>query len=707
MRRSGFVALVVFMAAIAGAGQTPEQTAQTPTFQSQVTYVQVDAIVTDEEGRFVRDLTKEDFEILEDGQPQQIDAFSLVDIPVEAPAAVASAMPVVEPDVRSNAAAFEGRVYVLVLDAGHTEFAHTPQLKAVAREFVERHLGPRDLMAVVHSSGKQEAGQDFTDSKRLLLASIDRFEGQKLRSAALVKDEASAAVVRSPAGERLELFQDFDYDAERISEAVRMLRSLKEVADWFSGVRGRRKAIILLGEGIDYDVENVFGSSPVPGAATVPPKPGASAIFEEARRAIAAVTRANVSVYALDPAGLTPMAGGDIERFSEIVRGPDGSPATRDAAALNRDSMQNERRLARNNLRYITENTGGFALVNSSEFSPAFDRIVNENSSYYVLAYYPNAGQRENRFHSIQVRVKRPGASVRARRGYETWNGSDDKPARSPAAEGLSPELLDVLRSPIPVSGLTLRLFAAPFKTSKSNASVLLGMELSGRDLRLGENETVELSYAAIDNAPKVRASRTFNLKLNLQPETRARAERTGIRLLRRVELPPGRYQVRVAAREGVDGLAGSVVADLEVPDFTNEPLTMSGVVLTSPSGSLQPTLMPDDRLKGVLPAPPIGQRRFPQSDEIALFVEIYDNGTPLHVVDLTTTIAHRTGTVVFETRGERSSQELASDRTYRYSTALPLEGVPPGDYVLTITARSRLGPMASRRVAFTVVAAQ
>ena len=90
--RSTFAGLFALLAGIAlSAGQAappaPPQTAppQTPTFKVQVDYVEVDVLVTDQQGRFVPDLTKEDFRVFEDGKPQSVSTFSLVNIPVERP----------------------------------------------------------------------------------------------------------------------------------------------------------------------------------------------------------------------------------------------------------------------------------------------------------------------------------------------------------------------------------------------------------------------------------------------------------------------------------------------------------------------------------------------------------------------------------------------------------------------------------------------
>ena len=156
-----------------------------PTFRAEVEYVEVDALVTDEQGRFVPSLRKEDFQIFEDGKPQAIANFALVEIPMDKGDGFGTS----EPDVLSNERPFVGRIYTMILDDLHTAPSRAPRVKAAARRFIERHLAANDLMAIVHTAGRNDASQDFTSSKRLLLASVDRFMGLKLESATLARNE--------------------------------------------------------------------------------------------------------------------------------------------------------------------------------------------------------------------------------------------------------------------------------------------------------------------------------------------------------------------------------------------------------------------------------------------------------------------------------------------------------------------------------------
>ena len=111
-----------------------------------------------------------------------------------------------------------------------------------------------------------------------------------------------------------------------------------------------------------------------------------------------------------------------------------------------------------------------------------------------------------------------------------------------------------------------------------------------------------------------------------MKPDTANRVRATGFRVIQSLDLQPGRYLLRVAVREGNTRKAGMVTYDLEVPEFTKAPLTMSGVALTSAMSGAAPTIRPKDPLEKLLPGPLTTYREFPQIDEIALFTEIYDN---------------------------------------------------------------------------------
>jgi VWFA-related protein len=696
-RRLRLLGLTVLAAGTAlRAGQAPAPQQQPSTFQAQVEYVEVDALVTDAQGHGVRDLKKEDFQILEDGKPQTISAFSFVNIPIERDDRPLFATQPVEPDVRTNARPFDGRIYVMVVDDLHTNALRTQLVKRAAKQFLERNLGANDLMAVVHTAGPTDASQEFTSNKRLLMAAVDRTIGRKVQSETLSRNEEYQRTrdTRS-AGDPV---NDPD-DVERAYNARSTLRFLKTVADWFAGVHGRRKSILFVSEGIDYNIYDIMGNGGVSNSFVSDSHSGSAIIADALREVITSATRANVSLYGIDPRGLTSLA-------DDAITVSSFADADEPNLGIGPSSLQSEVRLSQDSLRALSEETGGFAVVNRNQFGDAFQRIVEDNSSYYELAYYPPTDKRDGKYHKIQVKVNRPGLTVRARKGWYAPKGKPPEPAKPADPPTL---LRDALSSPLPVSGLTMQLSAASFKGTAPNASVIVTAEVLGRDMNIGAGAKLSMSVTATDATGKVRDSKTGALTLNLRPEAQARVKETGVRILSRLNLPPGRYQIRYAAHESGGNKVGSVLYDLEVPDFTKAPLSMSGLVFSSNNGSLVPTSAPDAQLQDVLPGPPIAMRTFAQNEELALFAEIYDNeASRPHKVDITTTITTDEGKVVFKKDDVRDSSELAGKRgAYLYPTRIPLKDLVPGSYVLQVAAGSRLGGIAAeRQVRIGIVAA-
>ena len=681
MNRKLVLAAGIVCAGVVAAAQqpAPQAPAEPPplTFRVEVNYVEVDAVVTDAQGNAVTDLTQADFDVLEDGRPQKVTAFSQVNIPIQRGERPLFASTPIEPDVQTNEAA-DGRLYLIVLDDLHTTFSNTPRVKAALRQFLEGSFGTNDLAAVVYTSGRARDGQDFTNNPRLLLASIDKFIGRNLPSATSERFAANgrACAPASISGTRISPTLD-PCEAERGFNARTSMSAVRRLADFMAGVRGRRKAMLLISEGISYDVTDVFNNR------------SANIVLDETRDAIAAATRGNVAIYAIDPRGLAGVDG-----LAEIGGVPEES--RNDSPAR---GFLSELQLSQMSLRTITGETGGFAALNRNDFAEAFARIVRENSSYYVLGYYPANDRRDGRFRRIEVRVKRPGLQVRSRRGYVAPRGRAPEPARAAAALGpAGSAAAEAMSSPIPVGGVPVTVFAAPYKGTPPNASVAVAVELDVNQFRFTEgngtmNARAEVVFSAGDAEGKVRGSGRHALDLTLRPETLARAKEHGMRLVTQVDLPPGRYQLRVGVGEE-GGRAGSVLYDLEVPDFSRAPLTMSGVALTSALSTQTPTVLPKNPLADFLPGPPVTRREFARGDELGLFAEFYENapGAPAHGFDITTTLRAEGGRVVFQDTDERSSTELqGSQGGFGYTARIPLRDVEPGLYVLRVEGRSRL----------------
>jgi VWFA-related protein len=689
-----FTLPAVLLAALAQA-PAPSQSPQPPvTFKVEVNYVEVDASVVDRQGQFVSGLKREDFDIFEDGVKQDINAFTQVNLPIEKPEPLPlQATKAIPPDVVTNARPFDGRVYVIILDDKQTAALRTPLVKKAAAQFINNYMAANDIAAVVTTGGQANATQEFTSNKGLLLRAVNNFSGQKIQSETQARLDAyqnQQAIPTGPVTTTPKI--DDPLDMERGYDARMTLERLTQISDWVASIRGRRKAIVFFSEGIDY---NIYDFN----------KRESSMVVEKTKDVIASATRSDVAIYSIDPRGLTSLADEQIE-----VSG--GFPADPNSG-LSLQSFNDSLRQAQDSLRTLSEETGGYAAVNQNDFTNAFTRVVKDNSAYYVLGYYPKNERRDGGFRRIEVKMKKPGLEVHARRGYSAPRGKAPEKPKVPAGDQTSPQVREALDSPVPMSGVKLHAFAAAFKGTAPDTDVSVTVEAEGGSFGFENKDgkflsDLEVSTIAVDYQGKIRGGDRNFVNFALKPENQGKFVSTGVRIGTRLHVPPGRYQLRIAAREGGSGKVGTVNYDLDVPDFTKDPLSMSGIAIASAYQSRIATVKMDEELKAGLPAPPTAVREFPRGDELALFAEVYDNDlkTP-HSVDITTIVVSEDDKTVFSTNEERQSSELnGKPGGYGHSARIATKDFAPGVYLLTVQAKSRAGknpPTVSRTVQFRI----
>jgi len=513
----------------------------------------------------------------------------------------------------------------------------------------------------------------------LLLEAVDRFAGRRLRSEALELNDGLNSGRRDPSDERsLKLLDPLEM--ERAYNARSTLTAIRDLAAFLEPVRGRRKSMLLISEGISYNIYDPFNNT------------SAGLILDQAGDAVAAATRANVAIYAVDPRGLSAL-----EETIEASGTPaDVTPSQFSVTGSLLDSL----RLSQQSLQVLANETGGFAAINRNDFAGAFERVVRENSAYYMLGYYPINDRRDGRFRRIEVRVKRPGLQVRSRRGYVAPRGRAPNPRVAAAANPLDAAIGTAMNSPIPTTGIPLSVSAAAYKGAAPNASVALAIEMRADAFRFAEKngmltDRVHVALSSVDAKGTIRPGPKHVLTMEMSAATAQAARERGFRVVSEASLPPGRYQLRIAAAEEGANRSGSTFYDLDVPDFQKPGFSMSGVALTSAGASATPTVRAVEVLKDVLPGPPVTVREFARNDQIALFAEFYENASnaPAHSVELETTVRAEDGRVVFENREQRSSTDLqGKSGGYGYGVRFPLTEFAPGLYVIRVQGRTLAG---------------
>jgi len=630
------VAAVLLAACVVVLGAQDERPG--PTFRAGVEAVEVTAYVTDRDGNPVTDLTADEFEILEDGVPQAIASFALVDIPVERVERLPAGSRDLEPDVWSNDVP-EGRLYVVLVD--EIPAAQAQRIRHFLRPFFEQQFGANDMAAIVYLGRAQSRNtQAFTSSRRLLLDAVDKVQPGfddpfgDLSTADWIDDSRAA---------------------EGNWKMRARMRSLRDLVESLAEIPGRRKAVLYFTTSLGMDVFDVLDYT---GGTK-------SVAFDDLHRAIAAATRGGVAIYPIDPCGLDLGVGGG--------ESPNGC-----STSLGEDA----------DLRALGDATGGFGIVNTNSFAGNFARIVRENSTYYLLGFSSTNERRRGRFRKLEVRVRRPGLTVRTRDGYLESRDTADETLRFST---LPVAVADALRNPLPDRSVPLRVSAVPLRGPGKDASVALALELDAAPLGLvrdGDRFVGEMAMATMAVAADgdIHPGQRYEIGLTLAPERYEFLRAGGVRVLTEMQIPPGRYQLRLVAGSKVR--AGSVVADVEVPDFSKGPLVMSGVALTSASALGRYTIPQIDALGLRLPGPLTAAREFAAGDRLTVYAEAYENGRrAAHAVEVRVELRSADGRVLHTSTQERASDELSRrDADNGFTASLPLD-VEPGAYLVHVQA--------------------
>jgi len=443
----------------------------------------------------------------------------------------------------------------------------------------------------------------------------------------------------------------------------------------------------------------------------------ATRVEEASHAAMAAATRGNIRFYLFEPNGL-------------VLSDQTGSQvAPRNGA----EEVQ-----ARNNYRALAAMTGGVATINTNLFDEAFERMVSETSRYYLLGFESTSKKSPGRYVRLQVKTKRPDLTVRARTGYLEYMKYNARrnyvePARTPIETALA--------SPLSTPGVGMRVAATPYRKAPREATVALAIDVDASTISFTEKNgqhvaNLEVRHLATDADHRIYPVHRFTTTLSLDAKEYDRVKTRGLRIASQFDLPTGRYQVRVAVASGSQN--GSVIYDLDVPEFAGGAMTMSGVSLTAMTALDTMTLRAGDSKSGkqkvrqcralscepmvlassamtpwrvpgataapailsdVLPAAPGAVRTFTSGDTLTLFSELYDNNPGARTgipYDLTvkTELRNDTGAVVRSASDVRPSQEpLRASGGHGFTLRLPLSSVPPGSYVIHAEGRSTDNP--------------
>ncbi|MEA2206459.1 MAG: hypothetical protein QOE77_3235 [Blastocatellia bacterium] len=537
--------------------------------------VQVDAVVTDKNGKLVADLKPEELQISEDGKPQAITNFSFYLAPaIPSPSAVRTRdadpgnVPVPTNRLRPDQVR---RTIALVVDDLGLSFESTYKVRRALKKFVDEQMQPGDLVAIIRTAGGMGALQQFTSDKRQLAAAIERvkwYPSGRVAAFGIQPAGNQAPPKSDPIGEfheDLDQFRDDVLSVGTLGAVQYVVKGLKELPG--------RKSILLISDGI-----SLFSPSSTnrDNARSEPPRSN-NRVMDALHGLVEQANRASVVIYTMHASGLECLCVPNLQTSS------DGD--IRDQAGDERTAFFE----SQNGLNYLAQETGGIAIRNNNDLSNGVKRILEDQRGYYLIGYRPDEATFDTRgrrqFHHLSLKVLRPGKfNVRMRNGF---TGVPDSEAHT-AAQTPAQQLVGALSSPFGSAGVRLRLTTLFANDAKRGTIMRSLLHINAADLTFTDEPdgwhraTFDILAVTFGDNGVVVDQLSHKHEMRVRGAEYERVLNRGFVYFVTVPVKkPGAYQLRTALRDQDSSRVGSVSQFIEVPDLKKNRLSVSGILLT------------------------------------------------------------------------------------------------------------------------------
>ncbi|HTS12575.1 MAG TPA: VWA domain-containing protein [Candidatus Limnocylindrales bacterium] len=534
--------------------------------QSRVNLVPIRVVVRDPKGQILTSLRKEDFQVFEDGKPQDISFFS-----IETPASfqksfVKPDFPPGTPDSEKPPADFApaSRFIALLFDDAHVTLQDLMRSRMAAERYIDTALQPTDRVAVFTISGQSEI--DFTSDREKLHSALrgllprritgsdttgktecppmDYYEADLIQN----KNDQNALTVatldaiecqfngdktQTQAAQQLALATALRIDDAGQTETKYSFRRLDEVLRRIAGTPGQR-SLILVSPGFIYSNQEYLLSE----------------IIDRANRA-------NVFINTLDARGLyTP----DIDD----IGGPyEGDPTVAGPRALLRTTAM----VAQSDvLLTLADGTGGMAFHNNNDLKGGLQAIASMPEVSYLIAFVPNNLKYDGRFHSLKVTLtSKQRVSIQARRGFYA-------PKRAISADDIAKQdIEDAVFSQETQHGLPVELHTQYYKVDSVNAKLAVMTHVDVAHVRFEKQadrnrDDLVIVAALFDRDGNIITAIQKSVEMRLRDATLARLARTGITVKTNFDVKPGDYVVRLVVRDANDARLSTENGVVQIP---------------------------------------------------------------------------------------------------------------------------------------------
>ena len=519
-----------------------------------VSEVRFDVVVLDNKGRHITDLTPDDFEVYQDGRPQNVTSSIYITNQTEATASNAASQissknlpPISIPGTTLKEEV--RRTIVFVVDNLSMRFSDLSWAKMSMKRFLERQMQPGDMVAIIHTSYGNSAIQTFLSDKRLITGRIDRipFMGPTEEDEARCIASRNAEDCPMPDGN---MYHMYDNQLSTLSYSIRALNDMpgRKILIFLSGYPTLKNPAPVIFDKIPVNFYQLYGTK-----------------FE---RLANDAQRANVVVHLMD------------------VRGLDERPEKQ------RDQEK------RGALNPLPAKTGGTFIQDTNFFLNGIGEEVNNMiTGYYLVSYTPPTDtfktDRKDGFRRVQINVKRKGAKVYTRDGFYVRTENEMDSAASPAQP-----LQNAIWSPFLYADLNVNIAAGYLRDANAGHTIRSWIHIDPKDVTVVETEDggARIDIETVCMISDINgfiydfrdAHYIFNLEAEKKAENIAWIQKHGIRFVMLLPVQkPGSYTVRIAVHDTLSGKIGSAYQSVVIPDLKKNGLKLSNIFMITSADDL------------------------------------------------------------------------------------------------------------------------
>jgi VWFA-related protein len=635
--------------------------------------------VKDKQGRAVDGLTSKDFIITENGVPQTIRFFEQQKLP-EASAAPLSqthqekvhiydklGRTQISPESPGDIRYKDRRLLAFYFDM--TAMPPSDQLRALraAETFVRTRMTGADLIAILRYSGASvDVLQDFTADRNRLLSILETLavgEGQGFDEST---NDAATPDRGAAFGQDDSEFNIFNTD--------RQLSALQTAAKLL-GQLGEKKSLIYFASGLRLNgLDNQA----------------------QLHSTVNAAIRAGVTFWPIDARGLVAEAP-----LGDATRGSPGNVGIYSGAAAL--AVSSIRQQSQDTLYALASDTGGKALFDYNDLTKGIAEAARAVSTYYILGYYTTNSTQDGKFRRIKIALNSDlAASLEYRQGYFA-----SKEFKKFTAADKERQLEDALMLPDPITELTIAMEIDYFQLNRAEYFVPVIVKIPGRELALakhgGADRTlIDFIGEVKDNYGTTISNVRDKVNIKLSDSTAAELSKRPIEYDTGFTLLPGKYKLKLLARDAETGRIGTYETSFVIPNLNNEDkrIAISSVVLSSQRVDLRDALFnavkdkDQSKAEALNPLVANGQKLIPsvtrvfsKSRDMYVYLQAYEQGAPATQPIIGFVSFYRGQTKAFETQALEVKEGAANRlKTMPLQLSIPLKTLPPGNYDCQVT---------------------